>query len=110
MAAICANRLDDLEDSVAIQFELSSRLQSVSLRPADDETLRSAADRIDPSQAADLRAAAVSLQQLNRRYAILLSTSSQTVAQMSSLFRSYRGHIAQSSGPDLKYQTASWQV
>jgi hypothetical protein len=110
MDAICKNRLDDFEESVANQRELGGRLESITPPPAGDAALRRAAGQIDPPLAAKLRAAAVSLQQLNRRYAILLSTSGQTVAQMSSLFRSYRGHIAQSSGDGLKHQTASWQV
>jgi hypothetical protein len=110
MDAISGNRLEDFEESVGNQRELSIRLESMTPRPAGDVALRGAAERTDPPLAAKLRAAAASLHQLNRRYAVLLSTSSQTVAQMSSLFQSYRGHIAQSSGAGLKHQTASWQV
>lgn len=110
MDAISGNRLDEFEDSVANQGELSSQLECLNPRPGGDLALRDAARRTDPALAAKLHAAAVSLQQLNKRYSILLNTSGQTIAQVSSLFQSYRGHIAQSSGAGLKRQTASWQV
>lgn len=110
MDAICNNRLDDLEDSVTNQRELSGLLEGVTLDPGGAVALRSTAQDADPLLSEKLRTAALSLRQLNRRYATLLSSSAETVAQMSSLFRSYRGHITQSSGAGQKHQTASWQV
>jgi hypothetical protein len=109
MQAIAQNSLPTLEDSIAIQQALASRLRdlandlsvdpaknpSTSPRPQDEELVR------------QIRSAADTLQSLNSRYSALLKLSSRSVALMVSLLSSYRGQIQEGTGARLKLQTWS---
>jgi hypothetical protein len=112
MQAMARNNLDELEESVANQQELSLQLSHL----ADDlnhtaKASRSvAASSIEPDLMREIRAAAGELDKLNLRYSILLKHSSRSVAMMASLFNSFRGQIQEASGPRLKHQTWSCQM
>lgn len=112
MQAIAQNALSDLEESVACQQVLSSRLTvlvneiCVPLE-ADPSTSQACLDENVKHQ---IYAASDSLQKLNRRYAALLQHSSRSVALMAALFSSVKGQFQEASGPRLKYQTWSCQM
>ena len=112
MHAIAENALPDLEESVANQQDLSSRLTVLVNQiciPLEAEATGSQAS-VDQSLIGQIRSASDSLQHLNRRYAALLQHSSRSVALMTALFNSLRGQIQEASGPRLKYQTWSCQM
>jgi hypothetical protein len=112
MDAMSRNDLQDLEESVANQQELSQQLGQL----ADD--LGSSAQTSDPIPSpstdsdlmSEIRTAAVELQRLNFRYSVLLQHSSRSVALMTSLFTSFQGQLQEASGPRLKHQTWSCRV
>jgi hypothetical protein len=112
MQAIAQNALADLEESVANQQILSTRLVeladeiSVPLRANPDLT----PTLIDENLMSQIRVANDGLQKLNRGYAALLQHSSRSVALMASLFSSLKGQFQEASGPRLKYQTWSCQM
>lgn len=122
--AIAHNALSDLEDSVASQQIMSARLLvladeiSPSLKshstvsPADvDPGVDPGVDPcVDQDVMHQVQIAGDSLQKLNRRYAALLQHSSRSLAQMTSLFNSYKGQIKEASGPGLKHQTWSCRM
>jgi hypothetical protein len=112
MHAIAQNALPDLEESVASQQVLSSRLTGLVNEicvPLETEA-STTQTRLDESMMQQIRSASNSLQELNRRYAALLQHSSRSVAQMTALFNSARGQIKEASGPRMKYQTWSCQI
>jgi len=112
MHAIAANSLVDLEESVANQQDLSSRLTLLVNQiciPLEAGATSTQAD-MDETLKGQIRSASDSLQILNKRYAALLQHSSRSVALMISLFNSVRGQIQEASGPRLKYQTWSCQI
>jgi hypothetical protein len=112
MHAIAQNALPDLEESVANQHALSSRLTSLVNQvciPLETEAPISQ-HCVDEDMIRQIRSASCSLQQLNRRYAALLQHSSRSVAQMAALFNSVRGQIQEASGTRLKVQTWSCQM
>lgn len=112
MHAIAHNALPELEESVANQHALSSRLTELVSEicvPLETTTARSQ-PRLDEGMVQQIRSASVSLEALNRRYAALLQHSSRCVAQMAALFNSARGQIKEDSGPRMKYQTWSCQM
>jgi hypothetical protein len=112
MDAMSRNDLQELEDSVANQQELSQQLG----RLADE--LGSSVQTVCPipPQSADtdlmgeIRTATGELQRLNFRYSVLLQHSSRSVALMASLFTSFQGQLQEASGPRLKHQTWSCRV
>jgi hypothetical protein len=118
--AIAHNALSDLEDSVASQQIMSARLLvladeiSPSLKSHSTVSLADVDPGVDPCVDQDVmhqvQIAGDSLQKLNRRYAALLQHSSRSLAQMTSLFNSYKGQIKEASGPGLKHQTWSCRM
>jgi len=112
MQAIACNALPDLEESVATQQMLSSRIREL----ADDLCVpleaNSALPRVtlDKDMTIQIRAASDELQTLNQRYAMLIRHSSRSVALMAALFSSLKGQIQEASGPRLKHQTWSCQM
>jgi len=112
MHAIAHNALSELEESVANQNALSSRLTALVNEiciPLETEGASSQA-HLDEGTMQQIRCASDSLEKLNRRYAALLQHSSRCVAQMAALFNSARGQIKEDSGPRIKYQTWSCQM
>jgi predicted O-linked N-acetylglucosamine transferase (SPINDLY family) len=112
MHAIAHNALSELEESVANQHALSSKLTALVSEicvPLETEAAGSQT-RLDESMMQQIRSASDSLETLNRRYAALLQHSSRCVAQMAALFNSARGQIKEGSGPRVKYQTWSCQM
>ena len=112
MQAISANNLPELEDSVATQQDLSTRLsrRASQLREPAAAPSRPAYDSIPSDLMLEISAAAAELQQLNLRYAFLLQHASRSVALMASLFNSYKGQLKEVPGARLKMQTWSCQV
>jgi hypothetical protein len=112
MAAIAANDLSELEDSVANQQELSSRLTTIaeSWRASLTSDRTPWPDGVDSSLRQQIHSAAAELQQLNLRYSLLLQHSSRSVALMTSLFRSFRGQLQEAPGAGLQQQTWSCHV
>lgn len=111
MQAIAHNSLLDLEESVANQQTLSSRLGEVVEElciPLVSSPQPSRA--VDCDQMREIRTASDALQTLNRRYAALLKHSSRSVALMASLFNSCKGQFQEVSGSRLKQQTWSCQM
>ena len=112
MQAIAQNRLSDLEDSVANQQMLSSRLGELVRElcvplEADAVVFQT---NTDDDQMRQILTASAALQKLNQRYAALLKHSSRSVALMASLFGSFKGQFQEASGPRLKHQTWSCQM
>jgi hypothetical protein len=112
MRAIAQNALPDLEESVATQQMLSSRLMVLvnEICPPIESNPPASQARIDDIVANQIRGASDSLQVLNKRYGALLQHSSRSVALMVSLFSSFKGQLQEASGPRLKYQTWSCQM
>lgn len=108
MSAMVANDIAEFEDSIAQQQTLSLRLiqlvgeqkNSVSLDP----------DLIDVGLKQQMRAAAVALDSLNRRYAALLQYAGRSVAMMVSLLRSFQGELQEGAGARAHHATWSCQV
>ena len=112
MQAIAQNRLSDLEDSVANQQMLSSRLGELVCElcvPLEADTAVFQTDT-DDDQMRQIFTASAALQKLNQRYAALLKHSSRSVALMASLFSSFKGQFQEASGSRLKHQTWSCQM
>lgn len=112
MDAMARNDLQELEDSVTNQQELSQQLGQLA-----DELGSSAyasnpvpAEPTDSDLMGEIRTAAGELQRLNFRYSVLLQHSSRSVALMTSLFTSFQGQLREASGPRLKQQTWSCQM
>jgi hypothetical protein len=112
MRAIAHNSLLELEESVANQQTLSTRLGElvdelcVPLEAVQQDYKVPA----DSDRVSEIRVASEALQNLNRRYAALLKHSSHSVALMASLFNSCKGQFQEASGPRLKQQTWSCQM
>jgi hypothetical protein len=112
MHAIARNALPDLEESIANQQVLSSRLTALVNElcvPLEAEGLTYQV-QMDENLKQQIHSASDSLQKLNRRYAALLKHSSRSVALMAALFSSFRGEIQEASGSRSKYQTWSCQM
>jgi len=112
MHAIAQNALPDLEESVASQQALSSRLTALVNEicvPLEAEASASQT-LLNENAMQQIRIASESLRNLNRRYAALLQHSSRSIALMAALFNSVKGQIKEASGPRLKYQTWSCQM
>jgi hypothetical protein len=116
MQAIAQNALPELEESVASQQIMSSRLLvladeiSPSLKSNPAVSSAGADPGVDKDVMHQVQIAGDTLQKLNRRYAALLQHSSRSVALMASLFNSYKGQIKEASGPRLKHQTWSCRM
>jgi hypothetical protein len=112
MHAIAHNDIEQLEQSIANQQEMSSQLSCLAdaLNPPAPTEVPFSSDSIDPDLMLQIRAAGGELQQLNLRYSILLQHSSRSVALMASLFSSFRGEFQEASGPRLKQQTWSCRM
>lgn len=112
MTAVALNDLPQLEESIANQQELSSRLTLVanelSLSTSAGEAI--AEDAIDPKMILEIRAANGELQKLNLRYSILLKHASRSVELMAAMFSGLRGQLQEASGPRLKHQTWSCRM
>lgn len=111
MQAISSNSLAELEDSIASQQALSTRL--VHVERDVRRRFQASADaplQIDADLAQQVRDASGTLQSLNKRYSILLQHSSRSVGMMVSLFSSFTGQIQEGSGARLKHQTWSCQI
>jgi predicted DNA-binding transcriptional regulator YafY len=112
MDAMSRNDLQELEDSVANQQELSQQLGQL----ADELSSSAQSSHPIPPQSNDtdlmgeIRTATGELQRLNFRYSVLLQHSSRSVALMASLFTSFKGQLQEASGPRLKHQTWSCRV
>jgi hypothetical protein len=112
MQAISQNSLAPLEDSVANQQVLATRLHELAndlSKPVRNSSAPSTGNQ-DESLMRQVRSAADTLQSLNQRYSALLKLSSHSVGLMVSLFSSFRGQIQEGTGPRLKHQTWSCQV
>jgi Rad3-related DNA helicase len=112
MQAISQNSLVPLEDSVANQQVLATRLHELAhdlSKPVRNSSAPSTGNQ-DEGLMREVRSAADTLQSLNQRYSALLKLSSHSVGLMVSLFSSFRGQIQEGTGPRLKHQTWSCQV
>jgi hypothetical protein len=112
MQAISQNSLAPLEDSVANQQVLATRLHELAndlSKPVRNSSAPSTGNQ-DESLMRQVRSAADTLQSLNQRYSALLKLSSHSVGLMVSLFSSFRGQIQEGTGPRLEQQTWSCQV
>jgi hypothetical protein len=112
MQAISQNSLVPLEDSVANQQVLATRLHELAndlSKPVRNSSAPSTGNQ-DESLMRQVRSAADTLQSLNQRYSALLKLSSHSVGLMVSLFSSFRGQIQEGTGPRLEHQTWSCQV
>jgi hypothetical protein len=109
MQAMVRNDLAELEDSIAIQQELSQRLSGLACQLRAPAPALGSPDADEPLRA-QVQAASAELQKLNLRYSILLEHSSRSVAMMASLFNSLRGQIQEGTGARSKQQTWSCQV
>jgi hypothetical protein len=112
MQAIAHNALPDLEESVASQQIMSTRLLVLADEISPSLKANPAVSQVgaDADMVQQVQAAGDTLQKLNRRYAALLQNSSRSVALMASLFSSYKGQFKEASGPRLKHQTWSCQM
>jgi hypothetical protein len=112
MQAIAHNALPDLEESVASQQIMSTRLLVLADEISPSLKANPAVSQVgaDADMVQQVQAAGDTLQKLNRRYAALLQHSSRSVALMASLFSSYKGQFKEASGPRLKHQTWSCQM
>lgn len=112
MQAIAANNLQELEESVASQQDLSARLSQLAVAMSSPPPAQSlpAADCIAPDLMREIRGAAAELQRLNLRYSYLLQHSSRSVELMAALFNSFKGQFKEASGARLKLQTWSCQM
>jgi hypothetical protein len=112
MQAISQNSLSPLEDSVANQQVLATRLQELAndlSKPFEDRSVVSEGVG-DEVLMREIHGASKTLQTLNQRYSALLKLSSHSVGLMVSLFSSFRGQIQEGTGPRLEHQTWSCQV
>lgn len=107
--AISRNALLDLEESIADQQMLSTRLRMMggelhfshtgSCRPCADEELD-----------IQIITASRALQKQTREYATLLMHSSRSAASMVLLLRSFKNQFQEASGRGSQYQTWSCQM
>jgi len=112
MDAMAHNRLAELEDSIAVQRELSEHLTQIAreCRAALLARTAPAAETVGDELGRQIHSAAAELQNLNLRYSILLEQSSRSVAQMASLFRSFQGKIQEDPGSRMHHPALSCQV
>jgi len=112
MQAIVQNSLPGLEESVANQQAFSTRLGELAedLSTPVRKHPFSSSSLTDGGLMNQIRSASDTLQNLNRRYSMLLKHSSHSVSQMVSLFSSFQGQMQEDSGPRLKLQTWSCRI
>jgi hypothetical protein len=112
MHAIAQHSLLPLEDSIANQQVLATRLSELAnelSKPKRVENTDAPASG-EEGLMENIRVAADRLHSLNQCYATLLKHSSHSIGLMVSLFRSYRGQMQEDPGTGLKQQTWSCQV
>ena len=110
MKAIASNNLTELEDSIASQQDLSTRLTQLAHHRRGQPAPSPSADHTDGDLRREVQAAAGELQKLNLQYSMLIEHSSRSAAQMAALFSSFRGQFQEASGAREKHQTWSCQV
>jgi hypothetical protein len=112
MNAVVQHSLAPLEDSIANQQALASRLRELANDLSKPSPKESAASRAIDEQGLlqQIHGATERLQNLNQCYAALLTHSSHSVGLMISLFRSFKGQMREDAGTRLKHQTWSCQV
>ena|SRR5215475_1345151 len=112
MGAMSRNDLQELEESVTNQQELSQQISNLAneLSSSPQPSYSLPTQPIDSDLMREIRTATGELQRLNFRYSVLLEHSSRSVAMMASLFTSFRGQLQEASGPRLKHQTWSCQM
>jgi len=108
MSAIVADDIAEFEDSIAQQQALSLRLTR--LVEQQNHSAGLDPEGIDAGLKQQMRAAAVALDSLNRRYAALLQHAGRSVAMMVSLFRSFQGEFREGAGAGAHHATWSCQV
>jgi hypothetical protein len=109
MDAMSRNDLQELEDSVTNQQELSQQLGRLAdeLGSSTQTSFPIPPQSTDTDLMGEIRTATGELQRLNFRYSVLLQHSSRSVALMASLFTSFQGQLKEASGTRLKHQTWS---
>jgi hypothetical protein len=110
MTAIANNNLTELEESIATQQDLSAQLSDLASHRRDAGTQSPPPHHLDVELRGEIQTAAGELQNLNRRYALLIEHSSRSAAQMAALFRSFRGQFQEASGVGENHATLSCQV
>jgi hypothetical protein len=108
--AIAHNNLTELEDSIAMQQDLSLRLTDLARNRRDAAAHAPAPQNLDGDLRGEIHTAASELQKLNLRYSLLIEHSSRSAAQMAALFRSFRGQFQEASGVRENQTTLSCQV
>ena len=100
MHAISENALSELEDSVATQHALSTRLHTLAgnLSAGLDDSATIATVPFNEDVVSHIYAATQALEHLNQCYAALLRHSSRCAGQMASVFRSFHGQEATGTG------------
>ena len=99
MDSIARNALADFEESIINQQTITAHLTELAknfTHPAQG-SLADSPQFVNPEMIAQIQAANLELQMLNRRYSALLAHSSRSVAQMISLFKSLKGYYRQTS-------------
>jgi hypothetical protein len=117
MRAITERSLSELEESISNQQAVSTRLAELAQEVSRNlrETSLNTASVADGELKDQIVSASATLQQLNRRYSLLVNYSSHSVALMVSLFSSFQGQmyqrpIQEGSGARPKQHTWSCQI
>lgn len=108
--AIAHNNLTELEESIATQQDLSAQLSHLAIHRREAGTQPPSPHNLDVDLRGDIQTAAAALQNLNRRYSLLIEHSSRSAAQMAALFRSFRGQFQEASGVRENHTALSCQV
>ena len=108
--AIAHNNLTELEDSIAMQQDLSLRLTDLARNRRDAAAHAPAPQNLDGDLRERFTPLPVSCRNSNLRYSLPLEHSSRSAAQMAALFRSFRGRRQEASGVRENQTTLSCQV
>lgn len=108
--AIAHNNLTELEESIAMQQDLSLRLTELARNRRNAAAHAPTPQNLDGDLRGEIQTAASELQKLNLRYSLLIEHSSRSAAQMAALFRSFRGQFQEASGVRENQTTLSCQV
>lgn len=108
MLAITCNAISDIEESLAGQEILVTRLRA--LVGQDRCNVHSMHFPLDQQLASEIIVADAELGKINRVYEAVLRYSSHSACAMASLLGSLKGQFPEASGPRLKYQTWSCQM
>ncbi len=112
MHSVAEHSLVPLEDSIANQQSLATRLSELANDLGKPGLSASGASGVSDEQGLlqQIHSATERLQSLNQCYAALLTHSSHSVGLMISLFRSFTGQMQEDPGSRSKHQTWSCQV